>query len=95
MYSPYVIHIGPSCCGCGACVRQCVRDNFELVGDRRGSDPASLVDRDDDGCVRADSRAVAKGDYVCVGCMACVKWCPTHALAVEPAKSVSAYLRAR
>ncbi|WP_139650799.1 hypothetical protein [Raoultibacter phocaeensis] len=95
MYSPYVIHIGPSCCGCGACVRQCVRDNFALAGDRRTSDSAPLDDRDGGGCAATDDRAEAKKDYVCVGCMACVKWCPTHALIITPAKPVSAYIRAR
>ena len=73
MYSPYIVHIGFSCCGCGACAQRCVRGNLELAGEL----------------------AELKKDYVCVGCMACVKWCPTHALAVEPAKSVSTYLRAR
>lgn len=34
MYSPYVVHIDTSCCGCGACVRQCVRENLAITGSR-------------------------------------------------------------
>ncbi|HIW77433.1 MULTISPECIES: ATP-binding protein [Gordonibacter] len=67
---------------------------IQVSGACRGC--GACVDQcDRDNLTIVDGRAVPREGYVCVGCRDCVKWCPTRALSLAPARPPTSFIRAR